>query len=90
MKNNKFQHSQIKIIVGNQAREGIKIVVIIITKVKADNILRAKIITNIRGKKNKNHSDLIKRGTGINKVHKLKNKGDSGIISKQEEINNKT
>lgn len=61
----------------------------IITTTKADNIIRVKIITNLRGKKNKNHIDLTKRGTGINKAHKLKNKGDSGIISKREEINNK-
>ena len=64
--------------------------VVTITKVKADNIIRAKTITNHPGKKSKSYSDLIKRGIGINKVHKVKNKGDSGIISKQEEINNKT
>ena len=79
-----------KIIVDNQARQGIKLVVVTITKVKTDNIIRVKIITNIHGKKNRNYSVLIKRGTGINKAHKLKNKRDSGIISKQEEINNKT
>ena len=44
--------------------------VVIITKVKVDNIIRANIITNIRGKKNKDNSVLIKRRTGINKFHK--------------------
>lgn len=61
-----------------------------ITNVKVDNIIRAKIITNLRGKKKWIFSVLIKRENGTNKAHKLKIKGDSGIISKQEEINNKT